>query len=117
MLIDQNTIEGGEFVPFFGRLAARVSGPAVLALRTGAAVIPGFVSRRADDTHVGVISPPVPLPRAGDRETGIRELTAHLTALIEAQVRADPTQWFWIHDRWRHRPPGERAGPTRMASQ
>jgi len=117
MLIDQNTIEGGEFVPFFGRLAATVSGPAVLALRTGAAVIPGFVSRRADDTHVGVISPPAPLPRAGDRETGIRELTAHLTALIEAQVRADPTQWFWIHDRWRHRPPGERAGPTRMASQ
>jgi KDO2-lipid IV(A) lauroyltransferase len=116
MLIDQNTIEGGEFVPFFGRLAATVTGPAVLALRTGAAVIPGFVVRRPDDTHVGVASPAVELPGTGDRERDVRELTGRLTALIEAQVRADPTQWFWIHDRWRHRPPEERGDRTRMAS-
>src|SRR5438094_256338 len=36
ILIDQNTIEGGTFVPFFGRQAATVTGPAVFALRTGA---------------------------------------------------------------------------------
>jgi KDO2-lipid IV(A) lauroyltransferase len=107
MLIDQNTIEGGEFVPFFGRLAATVTGPAVLALRTGAAVIPGFCRRRPDDSHLAFGFPPVTLPRTGDMDADVRALTAHLTALIEAQVRADPTQWFWIHDRWRHRPPEE----------
>jgi hypothetical protein len=48
--------------------------------------------------------------RSEDREADVLELTARLTALIEAQVRADPTQWFWIHDRWRHRPAEERVG-------
>jgi KDO2-lipid IV(A) lauroyltransferase len=117
MLIDQNTVEGGEFVPFFGRLAATVTGPAVLALRTGAAVIPGFVRRLPDGTHHGVASHAVALPSTGDREADVWSLTAHLTALIEAQVRADPTQWFWIHDRWRHRPPGERESPARAPSE
>ena len=76
-------------------------------------MIPGFVRRRPDGTHLGVASPAVSLPCSGDRAADVWELTAHLTALIEAQVRADPTQWFWIHDRWRHRLPGERGGETR----
>jgi KDO2-lipid IV(A) lauroyltransferase len=107
MLIDQNTVRGGIFVPFLGRQAATAIGPAVFALRTGASVVPCFAVRQPDDTHVGRFLPPVALPQSGDRETDIRELTARLTAIIETQVRADPTQWFWIHDRWRHRPPEE----------
>lgn len=108
MLMDQNTISGGAFVPFFHRPAATVTGPAVFALRTGAAVIPAFVTRQPDDTHVGRCEPPVAPTRTGDRAEDIRALTARLTAVIETQIRADPTQWFWIHDRWRHRPPEER---------
>jgi KDO2-lipid IV(A) lauroyltransferase len=109
ILMDQNTVKGGEFVPFFGRAAATVTGPAIFALRTGATVLAGFAVRQPDDTHVGFFQPPVIPRQTGDREADIWELTAHLTALIEAQVRADPTQWFWIHDRWRHRPAAERA--------
>jgi KDO2-lipid IV(A) lauroyltransferase len=108
ILMDQNTIEGGQFVPFFGKMAATVTGPAVFALRTGAAVIPGFIVRRPDGTHVGTGCPPVALPQTGDREADVLALTAHLTGIIEAHVRADPAQWLWIHDRWRHRPPEER---------
>lgn len=108
LLMDQNTISGGEFVPFFGRPAATVTGPAVFALRTGAAVIPAFDVRQPDDTHVGRCEPPVIPTVTGDRDEDVRALTARLTAVIEAQVRSDPTQWFWIHDRWRHRPPEER---------
>jgi KDO2-lipid IV(A) lauroyltransferase len=104
ILIDQNTIQGELFVPFFGRTAATVTGPAVFALRTGAALVPGFAVRQPDDSHVGRLHPAI----TEDREVDVRELTARLTALIETQVRADPTQWFWIHDRWRHRPPEER---------
>jgi Kdo2-lipid IVA lauroyltransferase/acyltransferase len=108
LMMDQNTIAGGEFVPFFDRLAATVTGPAVFALRTGAAIVPAFAVRQPDGTHVGRVLPPFVPIRTGDRAEDVRMLTAHLTAVIEAQVRADPTQWFWIHDRWRHRPPDER---------
>jgi KDO2-lipid IV(A) lauroyltransferase len=108
LLMDQNTIKGGEFVPFFGRLAATVTGPAVFALRTGAPLIPAFVQRQPDDTHIGRFLGPVTPARTGDREQDVRALTAQLTAIIECQIRADPTQWFWIHDRWRHRPREER---------
>lgn len=110
ILIDQNTTQGGRFVPFFGRTAATVTGPAFFALRAGAPLIPGFALRRPDGSHLGWLDPPVTLVRTEDREADVLQLTARLTALIEAQVRADPTQWFWIHDRWRHRPPEERGG-------
>jgi KDO2-lipid IV(A) lauroyltransferase len=116
LLIDQNTVQGGEFVPFFGRLAATVTGPAVFALRTGAAVVPGFAVRQADDSHVGQLLPAVSLTGSGDRSADVRELTALLTKVIEAQIRADPSQWFWIHDRWRHRPPNERVQEGRRVA-
>jgi len=108
ILVDQNTTQGGQFVPFFGRTAATATGPAVLALRTEAALLPGFCVRLPDDRHVGRLEPPVTPFRTGDREADVVELTAHLTRLIEAQVRADPAQWLWIHDRWRYRPAEER---------
>lgn len=110
ILIDQNTTVGGRFVPFFGRMASTVTGPAQFALRTGAALLPGFAHRLADGRHIGRIDPPLTLFRTEDREKDILTITTHLTAMVEAQVRADPTQWFWIHDRWRHRPPEEPVG-------
>ncbi len=116
ILMDQNTTQGGQFVPFFGRTAATVTGPAVLALRTGAALLPGFSIRQRDDRHLGRLWPPVVPSRTGDLAADVLELTAHLTRLIEAQVRADPSQWLWIHDRWRYRPPEERVGAELLAT-
>jgi KDO2-lipid IV(A) lauroyltransferase len=116
LLMDQNTISGGEFVPFFDRLAATVTGPAVFALRTGAALIPAFDVRQPDGTHVGRFEPPVVPVVTGDQVEDVRALTARLTAVIEAQIRANPTQWFWIHDRWRHRPPHERLAGKEVMS-
>jgi KDO2-lipid IV(A) lauroyltransferase len=116
ILMDQNTIQGGEFVPFFGRLAATVTGPAVFALRTGAPVMTCFAIRQPDDTYVGRVDPPILFEPTEDREADVINLTAQLTAVIEAQIRADPTQWFWIHDRWRHRPAAERAQEAATAA-
>jgi Kdo2-lipid IVA lauroyltransferase/acyltransferase len=116
ILMDQNTTQGGQFVPFFGRTAATATGPALLALRTGAALLPGFSIRLPDDRHVGRLWPRVVPHRTKDLEADVLELTAHLTQLIEAQVREDPTQWLWIHDRWRHRPPEERIGAGLVAT-
>jgi KDO2-lipid IV(A) lauroyltransferase len=105
LLIDQD-IRGipGVFVPFFGRPAWTPSGGALLAIRRGCPVVPGFIHRRTDGTHKAEIHPPLPIPVGGSLEDRVEELTAAATAVIERQIRAHPEQWVWMHRRWRTRP-------------
>ncbi len=113
VLLDQNAGDDGVFVDFFGHLASTAPGAAAFALRTGAAVLPGFGWRNPDNTHTGVVGPPVPLVKTGDREHDIFVNTARYTKIIEEHIRAHPEQWFWLHKRWKARPPEERAGRER----
>jgi len=105
ILLDQNAGDDGLFVDFFGRPASTAAGAAAFALRTGAAVLPTFGFRRPDDTHDIRIDAPVPLIRTGDRAEDLRANTAHFTKIIENAIRACPEQWFWLHKRWKSRPP------------
>jgi KDO2-lipid IV(A) lauroyltransferase len=109
VLIDHNTSrEEGVFVNFFGVPACTTSGLARLALRTGAAVVPGFLLW---DPALGKyrlrFEPAVELDRTGDDERDIVENTARFTAEVEKIVRSHPDQWLWVHKRWKTRPPGE----------
>jgi KDO2-lipid IV(A) lauroyltransferase len=106
LLIDQDIRDvPGVFVPFFGRPAWTPSGAALLALRIGCPVVPGFIHRRADGRHQVQIHPPLPPPDNATLNDQVEELTAAATAAIEAQIRAHPEQWVWMHRRWRTRPP------------
>jgi len=109
MLMDQNAGEDGVFVPFFGHLASTAAGAALFALRTEAEVLPIFGYRTPEDTHVFTVEAPVPLIRTGDHKRDIYENTAAYTRLIEERIRQHPEQWFWLHKRWKSRPPEERA--------
>ena len=109
MLLDQNAGEDGVFVEFFRHLASTAPGAAAFALRTEAAVLPTFGWRNQDDRHVIEIEEPVPLARTGDWKRDIVVNTARYTQIIEQAVRAHPHQWFWLHKRWKSRPPGERS--------
>ncbi len=105
LLIDQDIRKiPGVFVPFFGRPAWTPAGAAQLALAVGCPVIPAFIHRRPDGTHLAEVHPPIPVPEGTDPADAVRELTAAATAAIEAQVRAHPEQWVWMHRRWRTRP-------------
>jgi len=106
ILPDQNEIDG-ILVPFFGRLAATASGPAVLSLKSGAPIVPGFAVRNSDGTYTGRIYPPLEFEPTGDEDRDVRELTAMVTAAIEQEIRRNPTQWLWLHDRWKYSPEGE----------
>ena len=102
MLIDQDTRGPGVFVPFFGRPAHTPPGAALLALRARVPVVSVFMERRPEGGHLVRVSPvPAELPRGRD---GVRELTARLTAAIEAQIRRSPAEWVWWHERWRKQP-------------
>jgi KDO2-lipid IV(A) lauroyltransferase len=109
LLMDQNALTSNVWVPFFGRPAATNTGAAVLARRTGAPLVPAFDHRLPDGTHVGRVYPPICLEPTEDQERDIRDATAHLTQLVEREVRGDPAQWLWLHNRWKHQPgPGYR---------
>jgi KDO2-lipid IV(A) lauroyltransferase len=110
ILADHNTtVEEGVFVDFFGIPASTTSGLARIALRTDAAVVPGFL-RWDEQSHKYILglAPAVELSRSGDEERDVIENTARFTKTIENFVRAHPDQWLWVHKRWKTRPPGEK---------
>jgi Kdo2-lipid IVA lauroyltransferase/acyltransferase len=101
ILMDHNTaIEEGVFVNFFGIPASTTSGLARLALRTDAAVVPGFLiwdgARRKYRLRFEAA---VELSRSGDEEADVLENTQRFTSVIEEQVRRHPDQWLWVHKR------------------
>jgi KDO2-lipid IV(A) lauroyltransferase len=105
LLIDQDIRDvPGVFVPFFGRPAWTPSGAALLSIRMRCPMVPGFIHRRANGTHLAEIHPPLPEPTAGTLEDRVEELTATATAAIERQIRTYPEQWVWMHRRWRTQP-------------
>jgi KDO2-lipid IV(A) lauroyltransferase len=109
ILMDTNmTPPQGVFVPFFGVSACTASGLARVALRTGAAVLPGFlVWEAAEKQYVLRFGAEILLLRTGDDERDVVGNTARFTAAIEEYVRRYPDQWLWVHRRWKARPPGE----------
>ena len=107
ILIDQHVSEReGVVVPFFGRPASTASAPALIALRSGAAVLPVGITREAGRGRYRIrVGAEVPVRRSGDTKADLVENTARFTAAIEAMIREQPDQWFWVHRRWKTRHP------------
>jgi Kdo2-lipid IVA lauroyltransferase/acyltransferase len=109
ILVDQNTTrDEGVFVDFFGIPAATTPALATLALRTGAAVVPGFMIWDAGTRKYRLrFDPPVELTVTGDPARDVLENTRAFNLLLETMIRQYPDQWLWIHRRWKTRPEGE----------
>lgn len=109
ILMDTNmTPPQGVFVDFFGIKACTASGLARIAMRTDAAVVPGFTIW---DESLGKyrlrFDPALELIRTGNLEADIVANTQMFTKVIEDYVRKYPEQWLWVHRRWKTRPEGE----------
>jgi len=105
ILADQCTKGEGVFVPFFGHPAHTLIGPAQMAIATGASVVPMFMYREPDFSHYTFeIQPPIPIPDGPTPLLRACQLTAQLTAAIEAAIRKRPEQWAWLHRRWMRTP-------------
>jgi Kdo2-lipid IVA lauroyltransferase/acyltransferase len=111
ILMDTNmTPPQGVFVDFFGIPACTASGLARIALRTDAAVVPGFtIWDRELRKYRLRFDPALALIRTGDEEADIVANTALFTKVIEQYVRRYPDQWLWVHRRWKTRPAGEKS--------
>jgi KDO2-lipid IV(A) lauroyltransferase len=107
-VIDQNQpARHAVFPTFFGVPAATAATPAVLAMRTGAAVVFVVSYPLGDGRHRVVLEGPLDPPDTGDRERDILAFMQDLNDRLERWVRAHPEQWYWLHRRWKTRPPQE----------
>ena len=87
---------GGVEVEFLGRTAPAPRGPITLALRTGAPILPMFVTRDDQDRLTLSISPEVELIKTRDRKTAIAVNVATISRVLDAMVRRYPDQWSWL---------------------
>jgi KDO2-lipid IV(A) lauroyltransferase len=101
MLVDQHLAQGIP-APLFGQQAMTVHTPAVLALKHGVTVLPIGVRREPHGARFrAVFHPPLASPGTGNEGRDITAMTAQLNAFVETEVRARPTDWLWMHQRFR----------------
>jgi len=105
IVIDQNTTDQeGVLADFFGR-PARTTPVAALLARRGIPVVPSLSRRLPDGRHLMIVFPPLPCERTRDAEADIRRHLTLQNQWIEAWVRAEPSQWLWMHRRWKNQFP------------
>ncbi|HWY50350.1 MAG TPA: lipopolysaccharide heptosyltransferase II [Chthoniobacterales bacterium] len=96
ILSDQHTGDQGLWVPFFGKLASTTSLPALLAKRTGAAVLGTAIYTESPGRWRMSFTDRIDAP--GD---SVEALTAKANDLIATQTRRAPEDGFWLHNRWK----------------
>jgi lauroyl/myristoyl acyltransferase len=93
---------GGNGVPceFFGRETRLPIGPALLAIRTGAPIVPTYVSRRRDGRLDGVVGEPLVIERTGDLRRDLAAITRRVTRRLEYHIARHPEQWTVLQRVW-----------------
>jgi KDO2-lipid IV(A) lauroyltransferase len=102
ILMDQSVVsDEGYVLEFLGKGAWTTKMPALIARKTGASVLPVFINRINGYRHVVKIYPEITLSDNQDRELAIKEDTRVFSRYIEDYVRQNPSEWLWIHRRWK----------------
>lgn len=100
MIADEYRKGTGIHVPLFGHTVLARRGPATVALRTGAAIIPVVMVREPNGRLRLIIEPELELVRSGKGRPEITENTLRITQWLERTVRAYPDQWNWMNIHW-----------------
>ncbi len=101
ILMDQSVVEAeGVVTEFLGKRDYTAKMPAVIARKTGSPVIPAFI-RRTPCGHLIEIHEAVELDASGQGEAAVLNDTVKLSAYIEEYIRRNPSEWLWMHRRWK----------------
>lgn len=92
---DQHAGRAGIWTPFFGKLASTSPLCAMLALRTGAALVPAAVETVSATRWAVRMRPPI------DASGNLEEITRRINLVVEEMIRSSPSDWFWVHERWK----------------
>jgi KDO2-lipid IV(A) lauroyltransferase len=98
-------------VDFFGQPVGTFKSLAILALATGAPVMPAASWREPGGTHVLRFEAPLPAVDDDDTNEAIRRSTRAYNAALETLILRHPEQWWWVHRRFRRANP-RRRGPS-----
>ncbi len=100
LLCDRDIAGDGVEVEFFGERTTLPAGPATLALRTGAPLLPVAVYFRPRGGHRGLVQPPLPAERQGRLRDDVVRVTQDLARRFEELIRAAPEQWHLLQPNW-----------------
>ena len=102
LLSDQDpSRRDGVVVDFFGQETNAFTGAAAIARRCEVPIFPVFMHRRADGHHELTIEEPLYVEKTDDRAAAVLRVTQEISAHIEVWIRRYPSEWFWLHDRWK----------------
>ena len=118
ILMDQNTgTLDGIFSDLFGVPAPTTTSMALLALRTDATVLPGYLVPKQGNRYTMKFLPPVELVRTGDTNRDVEINTRAFNAILEKIIREQPETWLWGHKRWKYQPPENPQDLYRLGSK
>jgi len=101
LLIDQNTIlREGAIVNFFNKKVSAVTSVAQIHLKRNIPVLPAFVHYENNEIFFN-IQDEITFDRSNDHKRDVQDLTQRYTDIIETNIRKNPIQWFWFHNRWK----------------
>lgn len=100
LLADRDVGRDGVPVVFFGERTTLPGGPATLALRTGATLVPVAVYDRAGGHHHAVVKPPIAAERRGSLRDDVTRVTQDIAGVLEELILAAPEQWHLLQPNW-----------------
>jgi len=100
LICDRDIFKNGIEVEFFGERTTLPGGPATLALRSGAALLPAAVYSGPGHHHTAVILPPIDTSRTGSLREDVTRVTQALAFDLEKLIRRGLDQWYVFHPNW-----------------
>lgn len=102
LIMDQDpSLKDGIILDFFGRKTNTVTGPATLARFQNAPIFIGQIQHRPDGGHHITILPPIYVEKTKNKQEDIKKTMQEILVVLEKQIRKNPEDWFWLHDRWK----------------
>jgi KDO2-lipid IV(A) lauroyltransferase len=105
-LVDQDTKVDGVFADFLGHTAFTPSGAVRLAMKFGIPIVVAVTARIKGDKHHVHVSPILTYESTGNFEADLQQNVQRINDIISGYLRKYPSQWVWMHERWKTRPPG-----------
>jgi len=101
LLMNDQSHPAGVYINFFNKSVPSLAGPALLSKRLGVPVIPAFIIRDNSNHHYLTILPEMPLEEVPGKEDFITVNTQLQLDWIAGIVETHPTEWLWLHNRWK----------------